>query len=308
MGLFKSKEKKEAEKNKARKIAAIKELEAISDDAYSKRVIDAKVQLELVKNKLDEPSLTLNSEQLDVIEECLKSIKTHMDKSYGSYIVSKCRKIDDILKGKVVAITEEGKVMEDNEENIAEIEAKINDYYNQIAVKIDEVTKYSSEIDNIKAAQNQCLEDKTQWKKYYYNLKKVTSKLQRANGNLQNLERQIQIEAQSLDMFIKANQNIATAESIKRAAQLANKIEKQKNIVDTDVAEMYAKYSHEQYENIKDTSNKLDNLANMYFPGNGDEAGDYEAEFAYQRACEAKAVDVMNGVNQSTGSPTSKTK
>ena len=89
---------------------------------------------------------------------------------------------------------------------------------------------------------------------------------------------------------------------------LANKIEKQKNIVDTDVAEMYAKYSQEQYENVKDTSNKLDNFANMYFPGNGDEAGDYEAEFAYQRACEAKAVDVMNGVNQSTGSSTSKTK
>ena len=296
---FKSKAQKEAERNKQRKIAIVRDLQSISDDASQKRIIKAKVQIEITKDKIDNPNLNLTSIQLDSIEECIRSIKNHMDKAYDELIVGKCKKIDDVLRGKVVATTPEEKAVEDNEDDIIEIESRINGYYDKIDDVIDGIRDLSYEIDQNRDSQSKCLENKAEWKKYFYEIKKLQPKLERKNSELKNLEQQLQIESQTLDMFIKQNQNIATAETIRRASLLTEKIDKQKDIVDTEIVEMYAKHAHEAYENTQKTGNELDKITNKYFQGSGDGLGDDEAEIAWQRA---KELDAMNKIDTSNGS------
>lgn len=297
MLFFKSKARKEAERNKTRKIAAISKISQLCDEAYEKRVISVKVELDLLKTKMDNPDLTLSSEQLDCVEECLSKIQSHMDKQYAEYIKEKCQKIGEALKGKPAPSTEEEKAKEANCDEIAELMAGVENQYAVINQKIDEVTALNAKIEQIKKEQSDCLENKAQWKKLFYDLKKEMPKLQMANSELQALERNIQIQQQNLNMFIKQNQNIATAELIKQASAFASKIETQKNLVDIDVANEYAKHFKEQNNEVQSTGNELDNIVNANFNGASDGLGDDDAEIAYQRACEAKAIQKLDETN-----------
>ena len=131
-----------------------------------------------------------------------------------------------------------------------------------------------------------------------YKLKIKTPEIQRKNIELQNLENQILIENQNINMFITQNQNIATAESLRIAKELAEKIDKQKNIVDTDIADLNAKFNREVYDNVNTTSATLNDSVAKNFGANSDGLGDDEAEIAYQRAVESNLIDEVEDKQQ----------
>lgn len=299
MWLFKSKQQREMEKNLKRKALIVKKIDALMDDIYQNRIIDAKVKLDAVKNKLEDDRVILSKEQLNNIEDCLKSIESHMEKSYSDYIVGRCDKIAEIIRGKATANTREEKAYESNSETIADLEAKLANYESQKSKKIDQISELETKIENLKARQREAqeVEDKVTWKKYFYEIKKYEPKLQHLRKELDQLVSLSKIKQHSLDTYQQQNINIESSTAIKESSDLAAQLEQQSDIVDVDVAEARVKYANEQAANVNAVADKLNDLISSNYGTNTDGLGDDEAEIAWQRAREQAKLDELNQNN-----------
>lgn len=309
MWLFKSKQQREVEKNLKRKAVIVNKIEVLLEDIYQNRIIDAKVKLDSIKNKLEDQRVLLGKEQLNNIEECLKSIETHMDKSYSDYIIGRCDKIFEIIRGKSVANTREEKAFESNSETIADLEAKIANYESQKKKKADQIFELEQKIDGLKVRQQEAqdIDDKVTWKKYFYEIKNYEPKVQHLRKELEKIDNLSKIAQHSLNAYHQQNINIESSNAIKESSDLATQLEQQSDIVDVDVAEERVRYANEQATNVNAVADKLNDLIGSNYGTNSDGLGDDEAEIAWQRACEQAKLDELNQ-NNNNSKDTSKRK
>ncbi len=285
MLFFKNKAEKEKKINNSRKIECIKNLEIISEEAYSKRIPGVRYEIDSVKRKIDNPALLLNKDQLDVIETCLDSIKAHMNSNYSKYILEKFKKIDETLRVSKISTTEDEKVRESNADIISEIEAEINDINNKIKEKNDEISNLNSKIKQIQKEQNESFEDESKWKNLYYDLEDCKNQKELKNRELNLLKNQLKIKNTSFLTFIKQNENIVQASQIKETEQFASKINQQKDLIDTDMILDSAKNVKSVEDNVDKANSELNKITEEYFNSSIDST-DNEVDEAYNKARE----------------------
>lgn len=293
---FKSKAKKEVQTKSARRIALIDKLNMICDEMYAKRIVNARIKIEKIKDRIDNYDLAnLSTSQMSAIESCLLDIQSHMDLQYSEYILNKCKKIDSILNGKVVNSSDD-KAYEQNEDTIMEKEAEISDLNNRYKRIIEDQSRLKERLISIKGEQNECAinNDRVGWQKLELEARGINREIQKKQVEISHIKRIIDMKQHTASGVISQNQNIDFAKNVAEEQAVFEQLEAQKNIVNPKAVEMNAQYIQEQYNDIKETENSLSNIADKYFQEDDQISEEDELELAFEKARETALLEQID--------------
>lgn len=240
---------------KKAKLQIIGRIEKIQSALTSQGLGKVTYHLDTLTQKLDNEYLELSSDQISRINECLSKMESHINRAYEAYLLNKCNRIDAVLLNSY-SVSKLSEAYIQNEDQLYEFVGDLTGIDNQIK-------DLTSKMDKVLGA-NEGL-----WNMYNGEKKQLLNRMATVNKNFQ--------------MLLTNQNNIAMAEDVKKAKEMADVILVQNGLVDVQEFVDNANYTNDVQNEINTTSSKMDEAFLNNFGGAND-------TYEYEKALEEKRL------------------
>lgn len=228
--------------------------------------------------------------QLVEAKRLLNDIKDRFDVDHIDYILAKLDKVQEYMLGKQVAHDNGETYLENNEDRIFELNAKISANRKETVGHIKKLSALNAQINEKEELQKSVIGNKAEWQKYYFEINQLKSESEGVKKDITSCEWQIKVLTQTVESFKAQNRNIQSASVIQQTSSMLADLEEQKSLVDTALISANAKYSKETKAKINKDSEEIGNIINEAYSDSTDSYMS-DAELAYEEAVRKASLE-----------------
>lgn len=260
MGLFSFK----SNKIKKMKVQLIDSITEVDNLVCSANLYKISSYLRKIIDKLDNPTLLINTTQFERINQEISIIKSYAKKGYEELLTNKCKNIISEIE-RTSFDDNPNKFENENNDRIYRIIGEQTEIVNQINV-------LSSKMESVLG------KDKNLW--LLYNMQRNT------------LYNRMAIIAKNYSTVLNAQSNLILSNEVRRAKEEAEQILSQSYCIDPEEFDDSANYINQANDEIADTTNRISESFAKNFGANND-------DYAYEKVLEQQT---LNGLSSSSNS------
>lgn len=247
----------------------LKTIDSVSEELHKNKVSpQVLIELQKVKERLDDRNLVLSKNQLESFEECLSSIASHAHKEFETLLNKKIQRLNLVMKGDDTPLSKLDKEIEKNDDLLIEAYCEIN---NLLSEKKDAEKDMEFALKN----DNQFL-----WESKKNECKRIDQVVALKRSYLQSLS--------------NTQNNLISTREFEKQQKNNEVIESQMELINIAAIERIAQASKYIGEYSSEVSDKIQNIFDENFKSEGETS-------EYQRAHEAYLSEKKLSTNTSVG-------